>query len=334
MTMKRGLIEMSIVQQHIYNSSILDSFQWSLEISLQEDFLKLMCKKLPQMGYPHIGHADDIYQLFNIIKRNIKCVPRNVVHSKQFSCPIEYSFALQEFEKKVTNGEDLTPFMSEKILLPNYNDLLLNDWGIHHFHLSRRYRPDGFVQRNTLQILAYVSDSTVYMIQVYPHNAQNLYAKQEMIQIINENWPELIEAYCLKDAYLPDPLDDNTYELYRKAHISTFVQVGTKGLCSSFGGGYASNGFSVEALRNGDFWKKRFTMFEKITLSNVEWIGKNIDSMYGKINKRCVLKIKMLWMDSVDEITMCEEISKSIIQINIQSGFMRICKPAEIFLKE
>lgn len=37
------------------------------------------------------------------------------------------------------------------------------------------------------------------MIQVYPHKADFLYCKKELLNIVERNWPNLLEPYRLKD---------------------------------------------------------------------------------------------------------------------------------------
>ncbi len=39
-------------------------------------------------------------------------------------------------KKKLANGEDVRPHLSNRYTDPNYSDSLLNDWKIHHQHLG------------------------------------------------------------------------------------------------------------------------------------------------------------------------------------------------------
>ncbi len=93
-----------------------------------------------------------IRQYWNMEKRLIQRKPRKVVYSAEFRCPEEYERALAEFEERVKKGGNLHPFMSDKILKSSYNDLLLNDWNIYHFHLTGRFRDDGFAARNKYEM--------------------------------------------------------------------------------------------------------------------------------------------------------------------------------------
>lgn len=55
------------------------------------------------------------------------------------------------FQAKIENGDKLWPHLSRKIENVLDLDLLLDDWGIHHFHLSEAVDSDGFVNRNRVQ---------------------------------------------------------------------------------------------------------------------------------------------------------------------------------------
>ena len=118
---------------------------------------------------------------------SITARPRRVVYSKQFTCPEDYKEALKEFVNKVENGEDLTRFMSERVRTKyNNNDALLNDWGIYHFHLTRRFRKDSTAKRSIYQIFACCDENTIYFLQVYPHATENLYSLKELLCIVKE----------------------------------------------------------------------------------------------------------------------------------------------------
>ena len=83
---------------------------------------------------------------------------------------------------------------------PEKSDDLLNDWNIYHFHLTKRFREDGFAKRSDYQIFAWVTADCIYMIQIYPHKEAHLYTKKELLKIIEENWPELLKPHHIKGA--------------------------------------------------------------------------------------------------------------------------------------
>ena len=77
------------------------------------------------------------------------------------------------------------------------------------------------------------------MIQVYPHKADFLYCKKELLNIVERNWPNLLEPYRLKDiCSLNEQFDDEQYEQIREAHISTLIQTENDKCYGFLGGGY------------------------------------------------------------------------------------------------
>jgi hypothetical protein len=84
-------------------------------------------------------------------------------------------------------GGDFKPYLSRDILKkkrPDKNDGLLNSWGIQHLH----FRTDG---TNQLQFCM-ITEDNIFMIQALPHNAEYLWVNTRLIQILHDNWPELI----------------------------------------------------------------------------------------------------------------------------------------------
>jgi hypothetical protein len=314
-----------------YKSMVINVSQWHVNISLLDDYKDILYEILLQFGIVDVDRDNVIFQYWNTVKRIIPSKPRKVVYSAEFRCPKEYERALDEFVNRIETGQNIHPFMSDKILKSSYNDLLLNDWNIHHFHLTRRFRKDGFAKRNDYEIFAYVTNNVFYMIQIYPHDDEVLYSKQEMIRIIRNNWPELIKSYhmCGVDS-LTQKLDDYVYKKIREANISTLVELGQNQVYGMIGGGYASNGYSMEALQNVCFWERRMNTFQKIVVENTEVILRLIHENYDVFSGSNI-DIKMLWVDNPYKVTLLERISNLIIQVDIKDGIIRICQPYEVF---
>lgn len=317
-----------------YKSSVLAHFQWTLDISLQDDYRVKIFKYLRSCGYKDVNERDAVFQYFNLQKRQLEARPRRVLYSKEFICPDRYEQALKEFEEKCIEGKSLHPYMSSKLRFANYNDLLLNDWNIQHFHLTRRFNKDGSAKSSDYEIFAYVTDDAIYMIQVYNHQAEDLYSNQNMIRIIHDNWPKLIEKNHLKGVTgLEEKIDNHTYGLFRKGGVSTFVELGENEVYGLIGGGYASNGFSNEAVRNADFWLNRLRTFQTIIKDNAVWIGKTIDHKIGMKAELCQMIIKLLWIKNADKATMYERNSGLIVQIDTGKRRLRICKGHKVFVE-
>ncbi len=315
-----------------YESQIPASEYWSLEIDMNRDLASLMYDSLKRRGISRVGQRDPVYEYFNYMKRTIRIRPRTILKSREFSVPPEYEKALQNFEDDVRAGRDLNRYLSDKILQPAASDALLYDWNIVHFHLTRWFRPDGFAKRSDYQIFAWVTDDCLYLIQIYPHDRRKepyLYSKQELVRIVERNWPQLLEPHRIPGAVkLTEQLDDKAYDQIHKAHITTAIQTGEGHVYCMIGGGYASDGSSGEAMRNANFWQNRMHICEEIIRENMQWIARKIRDYRGNHGKD--YQIRMLKLpETADEVSVAELRYGVGIQLLLKQGRFRVYRMEE-----
>ena len=313
-----------------YSSNLLKPIAWNLEIDLVADMQTMSYEKLVKAGYRNVELDRALYQYFNVRKRQIDSRPRKLHKSREFKCPESYEEALYYFEKKVNRGDSLLPFLSNKLFDASYSDGMLNDWNIYHFHLTRRFNKDGWAKRSDYELFAYVTDTDMYLLQVYEHQDPLLYWRKELVKIINDNWPELLDKFHLKEVQgLTEEFDDEQYKQLREAHITTFVELGKNQVFGMIGGGYMSDGSSGEALRAADFWHNRLKIIQKIFIENMDILCGLIEQVVESESKE--YKVKLLWVDSEQEFTFCELNRHVIIQLNLKDGYWRACLPFEVF---
>lgn len=308
-------------------SSIMN-YLMNIEIDLINDYEQLLEKHLIASGINY-NKNDIINAYFNTEKKLIDSVPRKIYKSKEFVCPKGYEQKLQEIEKKIIFGKNLVPFMSKNILKGNYDDLLLNDWNIYHFHLSDKMDKNEFVRRSDYELFAYFTLDSCYFIQIYPHKKKSLYSTQEMVRILYNNWPELIEKHHIIGlSGLAEKLNDSDYETLRRAKVSTFVEIAPDNVFWGIGGGYTSSGLSQEVLHKKDNYL-RFLSNAQNTITNNHLIIKN--TIKNMCTSHCDhYKYKLLFF-SKDELTVAEKNNRKIIQIFFSQSKLRICEPQELF---
>lgn len=309
----------------ICESPMPSSVLWRLEINLRDDFDEICYHALRRAGYKDASREKAVYQYFNLCKRSVEARPRSVVYSREFECPESYRLALEEFEEKVRKGESLRPFMSDKYRELNYDDLLLNDWNVYHFHLSRQYKADGSVKRSDYEIFAFITDETMYMIQIYHHRTEDLYSRQEIMRILHDNWPGLLEPFRLQDALeLSKPYSDHELHQIRQSHAMTLLQIRKGQVYGMIGGGYASSGYSGEALRRVDYWHDRCNTFQQVFIENADKIGRILfrDKEYAD------MRIGLLGITNNDDVIVMEKNSGYIIHLNIKNGDGRVYSQA------
>ena len=78
----------------------------------------------------------------------VDTVPRKIIKADEFtSPPPELVDGFNILIDKIKEGIDITPHLSKKLTDLNYDDPLLNDWGIYHLHLGTEFDKRGFVNR-------------------------------------------------------------------------------------------------------------------------------------------------------------------------------------------
>ena len=115
-------------------------------------------------------------------------------------------------------GADVKPYLSKSVNDSTSKDGLLWDYGIHHFHLSRHLDKSGFVERSDYLLLALVGDSDVFFVDVRPHTDREslLWVRQDLLDIIDSNWPEIVNARVLPGVRGDTITDVQKKELRRK----------------------------------------------------------------------------------------------------------------------
>ena len=185
--------------------------------------------------------------------------PRRVHAANELRCPTEHLAGLAQLAREFSCGADLRPRVSRKLLSPNLlskpdpHDRLLNDWGIHHFHLGSV--TNGVAQGNAEVLYAIVDDADVYMIAVRGHT----FSEVALVQIIDANWPELLDELAIYASN--EPITSDEVAVARKGGVQTFVQIGARVIWPR-GGGYATSGHSIASMVKAREWAKATQQWE------------------------------------------------------------------------
>ncbi|WP_444659953.1 hypothetical protein ACRQV7_06960 [Caproiciproducens sp. R2] len=316
-----------------YHSSILEEEKWSIDIDLCADFNAILWHRLKNMGYTPSSAKHSATEYFKVKKLQIPQKKRQACYSKEFSCPSGYEAALSEFQSRVENGSDLTAFMTTRRVNPNFNDLLLNDWNIHHFHLTRRFHPNGLAKRSDYELFVYFTDTTAYFLQVYRHQKKHLFASQDLVRILHDNWPELISNRKLNDvlSLYPHAPSDEEYDCLRKAHVLTMVEVKPGTVYFPLGGGYASDGSSTDAVRLSDHWHNLLKRIEIEMVSKPKELISAIKTICENDEQAADVSFKLIAV-SGQELLLFEERNSIVMQFFLNTDRpARLCRPADLY---
>lgn len=148
---------------------------------------------------------------------------------------------LRSFLSKVTRGDSLNPHNSKSVA---YEDALLNDWGISHFHLG--LAPDKgdarFVERTNELLFAVVREDVFYAIDVRAHGS---WVARELLETIHECWPFLLQDSRLTGVQLSEDWGAEERAEFRKAGVTVAMTMKDGTVYLSPGGGTGTDGANV-----------------------------------------------------------------------------------------
>lgn len=151
--------------------------------------------------------------------------PRKVYISKELRCPNKYKKGFHKLIKVIEDGGDISPYLSKRIVNLNFNDSMFNDWRIIHFHLGDHMEINShYIERTGPLLFAYLKEDNVYLINIFKHGN---WTKKEILQIVLNNWPKLIEKFVLKDMVggLTIKISEKDHQELRNNNINAAVEL-------------------------------------------------------------------------------------------------------------
>jgi hypothetical protein len=208
--------------------------------------------------------------------------------------PQEITLGLQPLIDKAESGQDLKPHLSTLIDDPDYPDLMFYDWGIFHFHLGTNPHPkrQGFVERtgDLLFAIAHSQTARMYLIDIHPHEGG--FTNQDLLRILEENWPEILDPYTTRGVGLPYNASDEDIDSLRKAGINPILQTPGGRVLSQMGGGFTSAGNSSPIKREVDRIKTEVRKLEERFIQHRDTIADDFNRDYGKNWDELEFKVK------------------------------------------
>lgn len=147
----------------------------------------------------------------NYKKRNLLTSEKKTVYkSKELQDSItKKSFSddimstINKIEEELEKGLSVSPRLSKRVKDISYDDKMLNDWNIYHFHLSDIDDvKSGFKQRTGELLFVYIPDKTsAYFLDVtMNHKDKTVFSNIELLNLIDENWPSLLDDFVIERA--------------------------------------------------------------------------------------------------------------------------------------
>jgi len=234
-------------------------------IDFFEDLRELLLTQLNKDGFKvRAADRSDVARVcnyyFNTELRLISATPRRVLWSKELrerKLSSEQRVGLRRLNYRLTKGQDVTAYLSAE-RRANYNDMSLNDWGMHHLHLGALKAGKKSVMRTKAVLFAYVLPDVAYLVQLFDHD----FADFDAVKILFANWPHLNDGPKLAIPPTETPPNRADVLAARKAGVLVIQQV-DGGTFLGPGDGYVSDGLSWEAGRRADRLVRRVYEFQQ-----------------------------------------------------------------------
>jgi hypothetical protein len=206
----------------------------------------------------------------------------------------ERQAAIKSVIKDIETGRDLTKYLSRNVRIgfevprnPKKKklyqrrdlDMMLNDWGIHHLHVSTEVEHDGFVERGNPLIFAFFKPENAYLIDIMEHGD---WTCEQVIRVIVDSWPNAGLLHEFKGVLNTQKswTDEERGQL-RGARISTLISIGDRTFLPGLG--ISTAGTSTAASMHAMRILRALKGFEEQAEANPEGIISAIRQHGGKI---------------------------------------------------
>jgi len=179
---------------------------------------------------------------------------------------------LREIQRRSEAGRDLNCFLSKKLLDAHFQDKLLFDWGIHHFHLNVALEASGFSVRSDRLLFARVTEDVLYFIAIGDHQS---WADEQLVENLHRNWPDTMRPFRLNGVLAPTQrITQEERAALRQSGIQTFVHTKDDTIYGPIGGGYATDGSSVRVTQDLITLRHYFGELKRIVREDRDRISK------------------------------------------------------------
>ncbi len=282
-----------------------------VNINFLADYKEMISQELSKLGYPPEPEEDldtVLIRYLNIQRRIPPVLAWTVKQSGELatkSLPQPITVGLQQFIQKAQSGESLKPHLSTNMDDPDYKDLMFYDWGVFHFHLGTSPHPtkSEYVAR-TKELLYAIADSTtavMYLIDILNHKFTN----QDLLRIIEENWPEILDVYSLPGVIeLDHSASNEDIGILRKAGVNTMLQTPGGRFLVPMGGGITTAGTSVSNRVEANTHISNVHQLQENFIKRKAFLEHTFKSKYGKDWDHLTFKVKSFQNPvKIEEIT-------------------------------
>lgn len=213
------------------------------------DYAAILRDDLRSRGFDSSTISDDrklIIAYFTLFSRMVESKKRTVHMPPTLNIDESVREGFELLKGKFQNGGNVNPHLSRLVTKLSKQDKMFFDWGINHFHLGTTMDSDGFISRTGPVAYTVVTPSDIYVVDVAPHGN---WSDKQLLETIDRYWPELIQAYRV-DGTFEVKFNKDEIKALRNANVNTVITLDNSHSYMSVGGGYATDGSWMPAVRS------------------------------------------------------------------------------------
>ncbi len=188
-----------------------------------------------------------LLHFFTVYSRRVPPIQWNVHTSSK----LEGRSEISEIIHKLESGEDVNRLLSNKIKKLNQAknaDLLKYEWGISHLHFRE--------ERSEELLFVYFYEGNAYLLDILKHEKPDgsvvTWTNTDLIQIIHDNWPEVIKPYIFNTNLTAPILTIEQRRFLRKKARNTNVVVSDGTEYRPLASGFLSTKHPNSAITDSD----------------------------------------------------------------------------------
>lgn len=227
-----------------------------IKIDFEQDFKKIMIENIRSIeggselklkGETSHDLAVKFYNcsrktIYQLKKYEIKyCFP--IAKKLEYFSELEFQY-FKKIELYIKNGDEkVRRYLSKMSIKGEKKDRMLIDYGVYHFHIGEeQMEKEKFSKRSDYLLFVFLGKKYAYFIDIRKHNEKNLFKKKELLEILDNDYPNLLEAYVVKGTPIIEYKEEDIIKI-KKSNINTAIKINNKYIFPIMG--VTSNGSNI-----------------------------------------------------------------------------------------
>ncbi len=149
---------------------------------------------------------------------------------------------------------------------------MLNDWGVHHLHISSTVEADGFVTRDGPLLFVSFRPNAAYLIDIMSHGD---WVRDHVLQVLASEWPNEGVIHKVRDPPSGNPITEGQRANLRGNPYNAAFTFGSKLFMPA--GGMMADGTTLAAWRYARQVLGKIALFEQALAANPRCLARDFE---------------------------------------------------------